>query len=345
MTAPVERAPEPVSVIATCLNEAATIRDWWATLSAQTLQPAEIVIVDGGSGDGTVEFLRDIDPRVRVLVAPGANIPQGRNIAIAAATCPLIAVTDAGTSLERDWLERLIRPLTDDTGIDVSGGFFRPRGNSFVQRLIATVITPRLPEITPDTYLPSSRSLAFRREAWARVDGYPDWLRWGEDVVFDLKLREAGARFAFVPDAIVDWYPAETVRQFIRQYRLYARGDGQWGLWPVRHALRYAFYSFMLALLVGARRRSWLWTLVLPVANAYLRRFYWRVRDEQPFDRRREMLAAYLLTAPIVAAGDAAKMVGYVQGRIDRHRAGGRDGLAARTAAPSVAEVRVPLPR
>ena len=345
MTAGGGSGTEAISVVATCLNEAATIRDWWATLSAQTLQPTEIVIVDGGSDDGTVEFLREVDPRVRVLVAPGANVPQGRNIAIANATCPLIAVTDAGTSLEPDWLELLIGPLRDDAEIDVSGGFFRPMGNTFIQRLIATVITPRLAEINPASYLPSSRSLAFRREAWVRVEGYPDWLRWGEDVVFDMKLRDAGARFAFVPEAIVDWYPPETLRQFLRQYRLYARGDGQWGLWGVRHALRYSFYAFLLGLVIGGRRRSWMWTLALPVANAYLRRFFWRLRDEQPFDRGHQMLAAYALVAPIVAAGDAAKMVGYVQGRIDRHRAGGREGLAARTDAVSVAEGAEPLPR
>ena len=340
-----EAKADCVSVVATCLNEAGSIGEWWASLRAQTLQPTEIVVVDGGSDDGTVEFLRQADPRIRVLVAPGANVPQGRNIAIAAATCPLIAVSDAGTSLEPDWLERLIRPLREDARIDVSGGFFRPRGETFIQRLIATVITPRLGEIDPASYLPSSRSLALRREAWDRVGGYPDWLRWGEDVVFDLKLRDSGARFAFVPEAIVDWFPPATLRQFMRQYRLYARGDGQWGLWPLRHLLRYSFYAFLAGLVIAAGRRSRLWTLVVPVANAYLRRFYWRVRDERPFEGPDEMLAAYLLVAPIVAAGDAAKMVGYVQGRIDRHRAGGRDGLAARTDAVSVAEGAVPLGR
>ena len=332
-------------MIATCLNEAETIGAWWQSLRSQTRPPDEIIVVDGGSSDGTAELLRELDPSIRVQVAPGANIPQGRNIAIGAATCPVIAVSDAGTLLEPDWLERLVSPLERDAAVDVSAGFFRPAGRTFMQRLIATVITPRLPEIEPSSFLPSSRSVALRREAWERVGGYPEWLRWGEDVVFDLELRDAGARFEFAPEAIVNWYPPATLRRFAHQYRLYARGDGQSGLWPARHALRYSFYALQAGLVIGAQRRSRLWTLALPLANAYLRRFFRRVREEQPFDDPAERITAYLLVAPIVVVGDLAKMAGYAQGRIERHRAGGREGLAARTEPAPAAGTPLPLPR
>ena len=42
----------------------------------------------------------------------------------------------------------------------------------------------------PARFLPSSRSVAFRKSAWTAIGGYPAWLDYGEDIVFDLALQE-----------------------------------------------------------------------------------------------------------------------------------------------------------
>ncbi len=178
------------------------------------------MFVDGGSTDGTLESLERIgaaDPRFRVISAPGATIAQGRNIAIEHALGPVIAVTDAGTIAEPTWLERLVAPLDADPRIDVSSGFFLAGGSTWFERSLSTVITPQLPEVDPETFLPSSRSVAFRKDAWNNVGGYPEWLRHCEDLVFDLALRRAGARFAFAPDALVTWHARPELRAFFRQ--------------------------------------------------------------------------------------------------------------------------------
>jgi glycosyltransferase involved in cell wall biosynthesis len=327
-----------VSLCATVLNEAESIEPWLESARRQTRLADEIVLCDGGSTDATVERLNAAasrDPRLKVCIAPGSTIGAGRNVAIARAAGPLIAVTDAGTVLDPDWLERLVAPLEADSGVAVSAGFYRPAGRNWFERVLAAVITPRRPDLPADGFPPSSRSVAFRRDWWERVGGYPEWLRTCEDLVFDFELRRRGARFAFADDAIVSWYPRPTLAAFFSQYRAYARGDGHAHLWASRHAARYGAYAFGAALAARARRSpAAAPALALGVA-LHLAPFARRVRDERPVAGPLEMAAAYALVPAIVVTGDVAKMTGYPQGLWERWRAGEPEGLAAsRIASP-----------
>ena len=141
----------------TLFNEADSLDGWLSSLASQTRRPDEVVLVDAGSTDGTVERLRELarrDPRIRLNVIAGVNVPQGRNEAIRLAQGPLIAVTDAGTLLEPQWLERLLAPIEGHPEIAVSGGFSAPDGRTPFEYALATIITPRIGEVDPDRYLP-----------------------------------------------------------------------------------------------------------------------------------------------------------------------------------------------
>ena len=77
-----------VSVVVTVLNEAESLPRLLDSLAAQTHAPDEVVICDGGSTDGTLDLLEAETGACRcvVLQRPGANISQGRNAAIEAAS-------------------------------------------------------------------------------------------------------------------------------------------------------------------------------------------------------------------------------------------------------------------
>ena len=326
---PDEGRTTPVSVIATMLNEGETVRGWLEALSAQTRPPDEVVVVDAGSTDTTVNQLRTWarqDPRLRVLVCPGANRSEGRNAAIREARGPIIASTDAGTVWERDWLEHLRGPLTEPR-IAVSSGFFRPAGHTWFQYVLSTIITPRLSDTNPDRFLPSSRSVAFRKEWWEKAGGYPEWLLTGEDLVFDLSLKRCGARFAFAPNAVVRWYPPASLRGFFHQYLQYARGDGHALLWPWRHAMRYSAYICGIVLLAGSRRSVVSGLTLIMGAGIYLRKFARRLAAERPWRSDPQAIGAYVLLPVVVVTGDLAKMIGYPRGRWERWRAAGPSGL------------------
>ena len=126
-----------VSLVATVLNEAEGITDLLASIDEQSRQPDEIVLVDGGSHDGTVAILERWAadrPGIRVLSAPGSTISGGRNLGIRVARHELIAVADAGVTLDSTWLERLTACFEEDPRTSVAGGFFVPEGRSIFER-------------------------------------------------------------------------------------------------------------------------------------------------------------------------------------------------------------------
>jgi glycosyltransferase involved in cell wall biosynthesis len=302
-------ARERTALILTVLNEAASLDALLRSIAEQSQQPDEIVVVDGGSRDRTLALLQSWCDRLPLIVleAPGANISRGRNLAIAATMASLIAVTDAGVRLQPDWLQCLHAKLS--THVDVVGGFFQADPHSTFERVLGATTLPDQEDIRQEEFLPSSRSVLFRRAAWERVGGYPEWLDYCEDLVFDLALRKAGCRFAFAPDAVALFRPRPSLRSFFRQYYLYARGDGKADLWRLRHAIRYGTYLTALGALWRGRQLRWL----LPLGFvAYTRRPYQRLslRGLGPV----QVAMAIALVPVIRLVGDVAKMLGYPVG-------------------------------
>lgn len=314
-----------VSVIATIKNEGESLRRLLDSLLAQSRMPDEVVICDGGSTDITIEVLKQYESTLPLVVisAPGSNISQGRNRAIDAAKSSIIAVTDAGVLLSRDWLQELVRPI-EESGASMVGGWFEADPYSDFEVAMGATVLPSPSEIDPAKFLPSSRSVAFKKRDWEVVGGYPEWLDYGEDLVFDLALYEINGPFYFSPKAVVYFRPRSNLRTYARQYYFYGRGDGKANLWPKRHATRYLTYLILLPSLI---RFIWLgkwigWLGLFTGMGLYFRRPAQRLwpmtQGWSPPARAR----AFGLIPFIRLVGDCAKMLGYPAGVIWRLRRG-----------------------
>jgi glycosyltransferase involved in cell wall biosynthesis len=305
-----------VSLVFTVLNEAQSLSQLLDSLAAQTRPPDEVLVCDGGSTDGTLPLLES-EGRLplRIIRRPGTNISQGRNAAIEAAAGEVITVTDAGVRLSPRWLEEIVAPF-EDGRTQVVAGFFRPDPHTVFETAMGATVLPELQDIDPLHFLPSSRSVAFRKSAWAAVEGYPEWLDYCEDLIFDLRLREHFGPFFFAPQALVHFRPRASLRGFFVQYYRYARGDGKADLWRSRHAVRYLTYLVAVPLIAagGAAVNPWWWALYL-IAIPGMFWVGWRrlARTRGGLSLAQKLRAA--LWVPVIrVTGDVAKMVGYPVG-------------------------------
>lgn len=310
-----------ISVICTVLNEGKSIHRLLDSLARQTRPPDEVIFVDGGSTDDTVAILEQYAGRqrlpLRVITAPGANISRGRNIAITAAKGPIIASTDAGVRLDEGWLAALCAPFQADPPPAVVSGFFIPDPQTAFEVAMGATVLPKLSDIKPATFLPSSRSVAFLKSSWAAVGGYPEWLDFCEDLIFDFQLREKFGSFPFIPEAVVYFRPRGTLQSFFKQYYQYARGDGKADLWRKRHAIRYGTYGAALPVLILAGLKvSGKWWVVLAVLGGLglFYRPYRRLGHWWGWLSTIEKLQAVAWVPIIRVTGDVAKMMGYPVG-------------------------------
>lgn len=265
------------AVVVTTLNEAASVASLLESLARQSRLPDEVILVDGGSGDGTLPIAHSFLPRLhglKILTAPGANISQGRNIGIAAARAGLIAVTDAGCQPDPEWLAAILSPLESAPAAEIVSGVVVPQPANHLEACIGACSLAFRLTVDGVSFFPTARSLAFTRELWRRAGGFPEHLATGEDAQFILAAAGAGGRLALARAARVNWQPRSGYAQVIRQFYGYARGLAQAGL-SRRFHLRTALLSaagfvFLVLALLGS---SWLpWALLLALAGGY----FWR---------------------------------------------------------------------
>jgi glycosyltransferase involved in cell wall biosynthesis len=305
-----------VSVVATVLNEASHLPRLLDSLAAQTRPPEEVIICDGGSTDATLSLL-EAEERLplRVIQRPGANISQGRNAAIAAAGGDVIAVTDAGVRLSSQWLQKIVAPF-EDPDTQTVAGFFCPDPQTVFETAMGATVLPDLREVNPAHFNPSSRSVAFRKGAWAAVGGYPEWLDYCEDLIFDFRLRDRFGPFVFAPEALAHFRPRPGLRAFFVQYYHYARGDGKADLWRRRHAIRYLTYLVVTPLIAiaGAMSSPWWWVLYLIGVPGMFWAGWRRLARMWGGLSPAQKVQAALWVPLIRVTGDVAKMAGYPLG-------------------------------
>ena len=230
-----------VSLITVVYNEADNITNFLQSYFEQEFYAEEFIVIDGGSEDSTFEILKkysESNPDLNLKITSDVRfsksysdspIADARNAAIELARCDYVAVTDAGCLLNKSWLYEIVKPFEDNT-VDVVSGWYEAICDNGFQRRFADIFLPKKDDTNSKDFLPSSRSIAFKKSCWKAINGYPNKSHYGEDTMYDILLKEKGFKFYFAPKAVVYWHAPANLNDACRKYFNYGTGDGYYKL-------------------------------------------------------------------------------------------------------------------
>jgi glycosyltransferase involved in cell wall biosynthesis len=188
-----------ISVIIPVYNAEETIKDTIESVLSQTYSQFEIIVINDGSQDKTLEIVsRILDPRLKVLSYPNAGVSVSRNRGISQAAGDYVSFLDADDLWTADKLETQLKSLQANPQaavayswtdwIDESGQFLRSGGHITVNGDVYAKLLLR-------DFVESGSNPLIRRQALTEVGGFDESLNLAAD--WDMWLRLA-ARYEFV---------------------------------------------------------------------------------------------------------------------------------------------------
>ncbi|PJA00044.1 MAG: hypothetical protein COX78_01085 [Candidatus Levybacteria bacterium CG_4_10_14_0_2_um_filter_35_8] len=246
---------DKTSLIVTTYNEQNSIGKLIDSILKQSKLPDEVIVVDGGSRDKTI---KEIERKrlqnkgklqIRVIKKIG-NRSIGRNEATKVATGNIILCTDAGCILDKNWVKNIIKPF-ENKKFDVVAGYYKGlSGNIFQKSLVPYVLV--MEDKIKDKFLPSTRSMGFRKSVWEKVGGFNEKLSHNEDYDFAKKLEKNKSKILFAKDAVVYWIPRKNLKEVFIMFFRFSLGDIQANILREKVLLIFLRYFLMVYFLLVA---------------------------------------------------------------------------------------------
>jgi glycosyltransferase involved in cell wall biosynthesis len=220
------------SVIIPAYNAA---RDLEACLNALLEQrlPAteyEVIVVDDGSTDGTGDLA--LLAGARVIRQPNRGPAAARNAGMRAARAGIVCFTDADCAPTRDWVARIVAPLTaPGTNVVAVKGAYSSRQSSVVARFVQQEYMDRYDRLRQQQRIDhvDTGAAAYNRDVVLSIGGFDEAFTAPsvEDQDLSFRLAKAGHSMVFVPEAVVEHRHPESVRRYFRRKFIL-------GVWKVR---------------------------------------------------------------------------------------------------------------
>jgi GT2 family glycosyltransferase len=220
-----------ISVVIPVRNQGHKMKKCLDAVFNQTLEPFEVIVVDGHSTDNTVAIAERFP--TTVLYEDYGTRAGANQVGIGHAEGDYIAFTDADCIPKRDWLENLLKGFSE--GIVGVGGSVNNIGSGFVEDSInaatrsflgsATSIQGRVYEGKRFVRSISGCNSMYRKEDLLRVEGFDVTLTTAEDTELNARLRKIG-KLLYTPEATILHDHSRGLREFAKRMYQYGYGRG-----------------------------------------------------------------------------------------------------------------------
>ena len=206
-----------VSVVIPAYNAEKTLRPMLDCVLRQTWENLQVILVDDGSTDGTLELARNAaeqDARLTVVSGGNRGISATRNAGLALCRGKYIRFADADDTMPADSIERMVRRAEADDADLVIGGYNEYFGNQHRFRNLAgrndTVPCDGMMDhlcshANSYFYGVLWNKLFVREKAEAAGCRFQEGLTWGEDFAYVMDYLAVTERVAFMEDALYDY--------------------------------------------------------------------------------------------------------------------------------------------
>ncbi len=203
-----------ISAYIPCFNNANYIALAALSLRKQTIEPAEIFVVDDGSQDDSVNQAKAAGLRV---IENKANLGRGavRALAMQIASHELVLCVDGSKELASDFLEKAIPWFEDEKVAAVCGAMGR-ESSTYLDRWMERHLLdePWRSDVTRQTFLATAGALV-RKSAVMRIGNFNPAFRFREDLDLSDRLLAAGLDVVFDPQLKVRFLAVESLSSIL----------------------------------------------------------------------------------------------------------------------------------
>jgi GT2 family glycosyltransferase len=225
-----------LSIVVPSYNRLASLERLLVALDRQTAPHTqfEVVVVDDGSTDGTFDRLQDLQTPYALRTIQQSNMgpAAARNRGVREAQAEVILFLDDDVVPVDDLIEQHLRYHTDHCDVVVVGpmvppeGWSRPAWIRWEEEMLEVQYRAMLAgdyPCTPRQFYTANASLS--RARFLAAGGFDPTFKRAEDVELAYRMRDDGATFVFLPDAVVHHYASRTFAAWSRTPYQYGRYD------------------------------------------------------------------------------------------------------------------------
>lgn len=205
-----------ISIVMPALNEGKCIqRSLKALLNLESVGlEREIIVVDNGSSDNTVELCKAYG--VRVVIKKGGTIGSLRNFGAGLASGDLLAFLDADCVVPKDWIAKALNYLENENKTILGFRLSLPEDPNWVAQCWDLLFAKR--DVTTEVdWLPTG-NMVMSREVFSTVNGFDERLESNEDYDFCYRIKQEGCKIISSSDtAVVHLRPPQSLTQIFKK--------------------------------------------------------------------------------------------------------------------------------